>query len=198
MIVGAAVVELHVHGSQSLKQKRGVVRSIVQRLRNRFNVSVAEIGGQGTWQVAVLGIVSTGNDRKYVRGQLDRALAFVDEQWQKRAGFQLDDVPRQKGHPYSRKKIWYDKETMSPGLAVTYDRGGQVYKLIGGVGQWSESSAVPENRGRQVLLGTGVMIVNVQSGASNLGQFDGMNAMSFPIADSKKYYDTTRLKTLGR
>lgn len=79
MIVGAAVVELHVHGSQSLKQKRGVVRSIVQRLRNRFNVSVAEIGGQGTWQVAVLGIVSTGSDRKYVRGQLDQALAYVEE-----------------------------------------------------------------------------------------------------------------------
>jgi uncharacterized protein YlxP (DUF503 family) len=79
MIVGAAVVELHVHGSQSLKQKRGVVRSIVQRLRNRFNVSVAEIGGQGTWQVAVLGIVSTGSDRKYVRGQLHKALAYVEE-----------------------------------------------------------------------------------------------------------------------
>jgi uncharacterized protein YlxP (DUF503 family) len=79
VIVGAAVVELHVHGSRSLKQKRGVVRSIVQRLRNRFNVSVAEIGGQGTWQVAVLGIVSTGSDRKYVRGQLDQALAYVEE-----------------------------------------------------------------------------------------------------------------------
>ena len=79
MIVGAAVVELHVHGSQSLKQKRGVVRSVVQRLRNRFNVSVAEIGGQGTWQVAVLGIVSTGSDRRYVRGQLEKALAYVEE-----------------------------------------------------------------------------------------------------------------------
>ena len=49
MIVGAAVVELHVHASQSLKQKRGVVRSVVQRLRNRFNIAVAEIGGQDTW-----------------------------------------------------------------------------------------------------------------------------------------------------
>jgi hypothetical protein len=126
------------------------------------------------------------------------AMPMVGESWQMRRSFELDDIPRQKGHPYSRKKIWYDKETMSPGLAVTYDRAGQVYKLIGGVGQWSESSAVPENRGRQVLLGTGVMIVNVQSGASNLGQFDGMNAMSFPIDESRKYYDTTRLKTQGR
>ena len=47
MIVGAAIVELHVHASQSLKQKRGVVRSIVRRVRNRFNVSVSEIGEIG-------------------------------------------------------------------------------------------------------------------------------------------------------
>jgi uncharacterized protein YlxP (DUF503 family) len=79
MIVGAAVVELHVHGSQSLKEKRGVVRSLVQRLRNRFNVSVAEIGGQDTWQRAVLGIASTGSDRSYVRGQLDKALVFIED-----------------------------------------------------------------------------------------------------------------------
>ena len=79
MIVGAAVIELHVHGSQSLKEKRGVVRSVVARLRNRFNVSVAEIGGQDTWQRAVLGIASTGNDRTYVRGQLMKALEFVED-----------------------------------------------------------------------------------------------------------------------
>jgi uncharacterized protein YlxP (DUF503 family) len=79
MIVGAAVVELHVHGSQSLKQKRGVVRSIVQRVRNRFNVSVAEIGGQDTWQRAELALAATGGERAQVRGLLERALVFVEE-----------------------------------------------------------------------------------------------------------------------
>jgi uncharacterized protein len=79
MIVGAAVVEIHVHGSQSLKQKRGVVRSIAQRVRNHFNVSVAEIGGQDTWQRAVIGIAATGSDRRYVRGLLEKALAFVED-----------------------------------------------------------------------------------------------------------------------
>ena len=49
-----------------------------------------------------------------------------------------------------------------------------------------------------MLLGTSVMIVNVQSGNSNLGQFDGMNAMEFGVAESRKYYDTTKLKTAGR
>lgn len=79
MIVGAAVVELHVHGSQSLKQKRGVVRSVTQRLRNRFNIAVAEIGGQDTWQRAVLGITATGIDRTRVRGVLTRVLVFIEE-----------------------------------------------------------------------------------------------------------------------
>jgi len=79
MIVGAAVVEIHVHGSQSLKEKRGVVRSIIGRLRNRFNVSVAEIGGQDTWQRAVIGVAATGNDRTFVRGQLRRAIEFIDD-----------------------------------------------------------------------------------------------------------------------
>lgn len=79
MIVGAAVVELHVHGSQSLKEKRGVVRSVMGRLRNRFNVSVAEIGGQDTWQRAVIGVASTGSDRTYVRGQLRKALEFIED-----------------------------------------------------------------------------------------------------------------------
>ena len=79
MIVGAAVVELHVHGSQSLKQKRGVVRSITQRLRNRFNVAVAEIGGQDTWQRAVLGITTTGIDRTRLREILSQVLVFIEE-----------------------------------------------------------------------------------------------------------------------
>ena len=58
MVVAAALVELHVHGSHSLKEKRGVVQSIKQRLRNRFNVAVAEVGGQETWQIAVIGLAT--------------------------------------------------------------------------------------------------------------------------------------------
>ena len=78
MIVGAALVELHVHGSRSLKAKRGVVRSIVSRVRSRFNVSVAEVGGQDTWQRAVLGLSVSGSERVRVRQTLDRVLAFID------------------------------------------------------------------------------------------------------------------------
>ena len=80
MIVGAALIEMHVHGAQSLKAKRGVVRSILQRVRNRFNCSAAEVGGQGTWQRAVLGFTTLGNDSGLVRGVLERAIVFVEDQ----------------------------------------------------------------------------------------------------------------------
>ena len=79
MIVGVAVVELRVHASQSLKEKRGVVRKIVGRLRHRFNVSVAEVGGQDTWQRAVIGLTMAGSDETVVHNGLARALEFVEE-----------------------------------------------------------------------------------------------------------------------
>lgn len=85
MIVGAAAVELRIHGSRSLKEKRGVVRSISQRVRNRFNMSVAEVGGQDRWQIAVLGLSVAGSDAVRVRGVLDRAVEFID-------GLQLAEV----------------------------------------------------------------------------------------------------------
>jgi uncharacterized protein YlxP (DUF503 family) len=79
MIVGASVVELHVEGAQSLKAKRGVIRSIVRRLRNQFNLSVSEIGGQDTWQYAALGLAAAGLDAAGVRGVLERASQFIED-----------------------------------------------------------------------------------------------------------------------
>ncbi len=78
MIVGAAVVEIHVHESQSLKAKRGVVRSIAGRLRNRFNLSVSEVGGQGTWQRAVIGLSMTGSEEIPLRRALERAVNAIE------------------------------------------------------------------------------------------------------------------------
>jgi uncharacterized protein YlxP (DUF503 family) len=79
MIVGAALVEIHVHESQSLKAKRGVVRSISGRLRNRFNLSVAEVGGQGTWQRALIGLSMTGSEEVPLRRALEKAVASIEK-----------------------------------------------------------------------------------------------------------------------
>lgn len=79
MIVGAALIELHIHGSRSLKEKRGVLRSIAQRVRNRCHLSVAEVGGQDTWTRALLGFATVGNDPVVVRRVLERAVVFVED-----------------------------------------------------------------------------------------------------------------------
>ena len=79
MIVGVAVVEIFVHESQSLKAKRGVVRSISARVRNRFNASVSEVGGQGTWQRAVIGLSMTGSEEVPLRRALEKAVDFIEE-----------------------------------------------------------------------------------------------------------------------
>ena len=78
MIVGAAIVEIRIHGSHSLKQRRGVVRSIARRVSNRYNLSVAEVGGQDTWQRAEIGLCGAGSDRQRVRSQIESAVEFIE------------------------------------------------------------------------------------------------------------------------
>lgn len=126
------------------------------------------------------------------------ALSFVDESYEVRTAFQLDDVPRQKGHPYSRKKIWYDKETMMPFYGIMYDRGGKPYRIITSIFKWSEDSPVPANKGKYVLNYSHIMVANVQNENSHTGQFDNANAVFFSVQDSRDYYDTTKLKKRGR
>ncbi len=57
-----------------------MVRSLIQRVRNRFNLSVAEVGGQDTWQRASIGLSAVGTDEVSVRRKLEKALAFIEEQ----------------------------------------------------------------------------------------------------------------------
>ncbi|MGH0032983.1 MAG: DUF503 domain-containing protein [Myxococcota bacterium] len=98
MIVGACLVELHIHDSQSLKAKRGVVRSIVRRVRNRFNLSVAEVDGQDTWQRTVLGLTAAGSDALRVRQVLEKASEFIEELHLAEVvdvDFQLVDLPQE-------------------------------------------------------------------------------------------------------
>ncbi len=77
MIVGSLRVRLFVRESRSLKDKRQVVKSIKDRLRNGFNVSVAEVEAQEHRQLAVLGVAMVGNEAAYVRGALEQVVAAL-------------------------------------------------------------------------------------------------------------------------
>jgi hypothetical protein len=61
--IGVLTLEIHVEHSHSLKDKRHVVKSLKDRLRERFNVSVAEIDGLDSWQNSVVAAVTVSNDR---------------------------------------------------------------------------------------------------------------------------------------
>jgi uncharacterized protein YlxP (DUF503 family) len=78
-VCGLLVIELRLAGNRSLKGKRQVVKSLKDRLRNRFNVSVAELPPLDDHETAVLGLAMIGSDRTFVEGGLSRALAFVEE-----------------------------------------------------------------------------------------------------------------------
>jgi uncharacterized protein YlxP (DUF503 family) len=75
--VAIARVTLFVSGSHSLKEKRSVVRRVKDLVRQKFNVSVAEVGELGVWQRAVIGLSLVGNERRFVESSLDEVLAFV-------------------------------------------------------------------------------------------------------------------------
>ena len=77
MIVGLCTVELFLPESQSLKDKRQVLLSLKDRLREKFNLSVAEIHGQDLWQKAVLGLACVANEGRYVNRVLDQALNLI-------------------------------------------------------------------------------------------------------------------------
>jgi len=77
MIVGVCTVELFIPDSQSLKDKRQVLHSLKDRLREKFNLSVAEVDEQDLWQKAVLGIACVANEGMHVNRVLDQALNLI-------------------------------------------------------------------------------------------------------------------------
>jgi len=77
MFVGILTVELHIPQSGSLKDKRRVVKGLKERIRARFNVSVAEVGETELWQRATLGIASVSSSRPHAGEVLDKVADLV-------------------------------------------------------------------------------------------------------------------------
>ena len=81
MFIAVGRVVLQIQESGSLKDKRQVVRKVTDRLRARFNVSVAEVGEQDRWQRAVLGLSVVAEDRRHADAQLEKILHAIDEMY---------------------------------------------------------------------------------------------------------------------
>ncbi|HKK72209.1 MAG TPA: DUF503 domain-containing protein [Candidatus Krumholzibacteria bacterium] len=78
MIVVSLHVTLRLYASNSIKEKRQVVKSVRERLRNRFNVAVAEVGAQDEWRTAVLGLVTVASEGRLADREVDAITRFLD------------------------------------------------------------------------------------------------------------------------
>jgi uncharacterized protein YlxP (DUF503 family) len=79
MVVGVLRLTLYLAESHSLKDKRAVLRKIKARVRNEFNVSIAECDEHDLWQKTLLGICQVGADQAYVDGALRAVVRFIDD-----------------------------------------------------------------------------------------------------------------------
>jgi len=77
MIIGVLKTHIHMQGIKSLKGKRSIVKSLIGRLKSRFNVSVAEVDHQDNKTSAVVAIVAVCNETSFLDSQLDTIISFM-------------------------------------------------------------------------------------------------------------------------
>lgn len=78
MVIGACKIDFIIPRGTSLKDKRQVIQKIKDKVKNKFNVSIAEVANQEFWQKATLGISLVSDDGGYVRTLLDKIINFID------------------------------------------------------------------------------------------------------------------------
>lgn len=80
MTIGFCHLDLYLPECASLKQKRSVIKSITVRTRNKFNVSVSELGDNERWQRAQLGVATVTNDSRYANQILSKVVDLIERE----------------------------------------------------------------------------------------------------------------------
>lgn len=88
MVLGICELRISLPEARSLKDKRRVVRSVTERVRSRFNVSIAEVDDQDLWQVASIAFVCLSNSSRHVDETMQTVARFIEENLQ--AGYLAD------------------------------------------------------------------------------------------------------------
>jgi uncharacterized protein YlxP (DUF503 family) len=78
MVVGVCCLRLALHEVFSLKEKRSILKKIIERVRNKFPVSIAEVGDNDVWRSAKIGFSIVGNDRAYVNSCMDKVIDYIE------------------------------------------------------------------------------------------------------------------------
>ena len=80
MIIVAAMITLVIPENDSLKGKRRVVKSLIERVRHKFDAAVAEVGDNDLWQKARIGVALVGNDSHLLEARLQQIMKFMENQ----------------------------------------------------------------------------------------------------------------------
>lgn len=80
MVVGVCTISIALHGNRSLKGKRQVVRSVKDKVKSRFNISIAEVGNQDILQTASFGMCVAASDAAHADSQIQKAINFISDQ----------------------------------------------------------------------------------------------------------------------
>ncbi len=78
MVIGYGTITFRLHNCSSLKEKRGIIKSTIQRLRNGFNASIAEVEYNDSLSQAEIGFALVGNDRRMINAKMDKLIVFTE------------------------------------------------------------------------------------------------------------------------
>lgn len=80
MVIGVCTIHLNIDDAFSLKEKRHVIKSIIERVKSRFNASVAEVDLNDKWKNAVIGIACVSNEAGHADSMLSKIVDFVENE----------------------------------------------------------------------------------------------------------------------
>lgn len=89
MVIGLCSLEIYIPNCRSLKEKRMIIKGIKESLRNRYNISIAEVEFHNLWQRAKLAVVTVSSQKKRVEQIFSSVLKFLEE---KNKDYQLNDI----------------------------------------------------------------------------------------------------------
>lgn len=79
MIIGLCTVKLHIPMAHSLKDKRKVLKSLLEKGKNKFNIAIAEVDQNDLWQSSTIAFVTVTNDISYLDSVLEKVIKFIEE-----------------------------------------------------------------------------------------------------------------------
>jgi uncharacterized protein YlxP (DUF503 family) len=78
MIIGRCLIKLRLFSPNSLKEKRRIIKSLIEKLKNRYNISIAEVGDNDLWQISQIGIVVVANSSVFADEIINKVIYFID------------------------------------------------------------------------------------------------------------------------